>query len=61
MVTERPEREVLKEMIRNKPFIQIGNEYGVSDNAVRKWCLQYNLPSKKKDIKVLSEEEWKLI
>ena len=61
MVTERPEREVLKEMIRNKPFIQIGNEYGVSDNAVRKWCLQYNLPSKKKDIKLLSEEEWKLI
>lgn len=61
MVTERPEREVLKEMIRNKPFTQIGNEYGVSDNAIRKWCLQYNLPSKKKDINLLSEEEWKLI
>lgn len=32
--------------------------YGVTDNAIRKWCISENLPSKKKDIKLYSEEEW---
>lgn len=44
---EWPTREVLKEKIRNKSFLQIGKEYNVSDNAVRKWCDYYNLPRKK--------------
>lgn len=44
---EWPTREVLKEKIRNKPFLRIGKEYNVSDNAVRKWCDHYNLPRKK--------------
>ena len=30
----------------------------VSDNAIRKWCIGYELPSKKKDIKKYSDEEW---
>ena len=54
-------REELKELIRNKPFTQIGEQYGISDNAIRKWCIKYNLPSKKKDIKKYSDDEWLLI
>lgn len=56
-----PEREVLKDMIRNRTFVSIGKDYGVDGNAVKKWCIKYNLPSKKKDIVLYSDEEWKLI
>lgn len=27
-----------------KSFVQVGNKYNVSDNAVRKWCITYELP-----------------
>lgn len=47
---ERPSREELLVLIKSKPFTQIGNSFGVSDNAVRKWCKAYELPYKKKDI-----------
>lgn len=58
---ERPSREELKNLIRQKPFTQIGLLYGVSDNAVRKWCISEGLPSKKTEIKKYSEEEWSKI
>ena len=32
-------------------FTQAGKKYGVSDNAIRKWCKAYNLPSHSKDYK----------
>jgi hypothetical protein len=49
--TERPTKEELYEMIKTKSFIQIGEYYGVSDNAIRKWCKAYELPYRKKDLK----------
>lgn len=54
----RPDRETLKQLIRTKPFTHIGNMFGVSDNAIRKWCKAENLPSKKSDILVYSDEQW---
>lgn len=54
-------REELKDLIRKKPFTAIGKDYGVTDNAVRKWCISYGLPSRVKDIKAYSEEEWSKI
>lgn len=54
-------REQLKELIRNKPFTQIGQDYNVSDNAIRKWCDKFNLPRTKKEIKSYSNEEWEKI
>ena len=57
-VCERPSREILKDMIRNESFEKIGREYGVSGKAITKWCIAYNLPSKKKEIKQYSNEEW---
>lgn len=58
---ERPNREKLKELIRNMTFVQIGQQYNVSDNAIRKWCITYNLPSKKTEIKTYTDEEWSKI
>lgn len=45
-----PSKEELNELIRNKSFVQIGEDYGVTDSAVRKWCKSYNLPFRKKDL-----------
>ena len=56
---EHPTREVLKELIQTKTFLEIGKMYGVSDNAVRKWCAKENLPYRVKDIKAV--EDWKKI
>lgn len=31
-------------------FIKVGKYYGVSDNAIKKWCCKNNLPWRKKDL-----------
>ena len=56
-----PSRETLKALIRNTSFVQIGKQYGVSDNAVRRWCDKYKLPRKVSDIKKYTEQEWELL
>ena len=55
---ERPSRETLKLEIRTYPFTKLAEKYCVTDNAIRKWCKNYNLPSKKKDIIKYTEEDW---
>lgn len=57
----RPNREELKNLIRNNSFLSIGKKYKVSDNTIRKWCIAENLPSTKKEIKKYSDVEWTLI
>ena len=57
-VVDRPTREELKILIRNFTFVALGKRYGVSDNAIRKWCKQYNLPHKTSEIKKISDSEW---
>lgn len=54
-------REELKELIRSQSFLSIGRKFGVSDNAIRKWCQKFNLPYKKTEINKYSEEEWQEI
>jgi very-short-patch-repair endonuclease len=34
----------------NTPFTTIGKQYGVSDNAVRKWCKKYNIDPTKQSV-----------
>ena len=59
---EKPiSREELKQLIRIIPFTKIGEQFNVSDNAIRKWCEKYNLPKRKKDIEKYSDEEWENI
>lgn len=54
-------REDLKKLIRIQPFTKLGEMFGVSDNAIRKWCIKYNLPKTKSDIQKYTDEEWELI
>ena len=58
---ERPDRNTLKQLIRETPFVKIGLMYNVSDNAIRKWCIAMKLPSSKKEINNYSNEEWEKI
>lgn len=51
-------REELKNLIRTVPFTEIGKKYGVTDNAIRKWCDKYHLPRKVSEIKTFTDEEW---
>ena len=55
---EWPQRDELKDLIRTQSFSAIGKRYNVSDNAIRKWCKNYELPYKKSEIKKYSDEEW---
>ena len=56
-----PSRDVLKTKIKTESFVQIGKEYNVSDNSVRRWCDTYGLPRHKKEINTYSDEEWEKI
>ena len=49
-VVERPPRDDLAKMIYENGFALVGRKYGVSDNAVRKWCTTYGLPNKKQEL-----------
>lgn len=61
-ITDKPiSREELKILIRQESFIKIGEQFGVSDNTIRKWCVGYNLPSKKTLIKQYNDEQWENI
>ena len=55
---ERPERQVLKQLIRSQSFLAIGKMYEVTDNTIRKWCDYYNLPRRTGDIKKITDSEW---
>lgn len=59
--SERPSREELKRLIRDNSFSALGKKFGVSDNAIRKWCRNENLPTKSREIKQYSDIEWEFI
>ncbi len=54
----RPTRDELKKLLRSNSFLTIGKMFGVTDNAVRKWCDSENLPRKSSVIKKYTEEQW---
>lgn len=58
---DRPDRDILKQEIRNTPFTQLGKKYNVSDKCIVKWCEYYKLPTKKSIIKTYSDDDWELI
>lgn len=39
----RPSKSELEILIKDMPMTHIGEKYGVSDNAVRKWCKAYQI------------------
>ena len=55
----RPSKLQLKKDLQSiNSFLGVSRKYGVSDNAIRKWCKIYGLPTKSAEIRHLSEYEW---
>lgn len=48
---ERPSALVLAQEIVNTSFAAVSRKYGVTDNAIRKWCIAYGMPTKKQELK----------
>lgn len=40
---EKPKKETLEKEVFEIPMTKLGEKYGVSDNAVRKWCKAYEI------------------
>jgi Zn finger protein HypA/HybF involved in hydrogenase expression len=53
-IVDRPDKETLLSDVKKLGFSGTGRKYCVSDNAIRKWCKSYNLPTTKKEIKILN-------
>lgn len=45
-----PSRDILKQLIYTKTFTDIGKMFDVSINTVKRWCQQYDLPYKYRQI-----------
>lgn len=56
---KHPSKEEMVELIKNHSLLQIAKMYGVSDNSIRKWLQNYNLPYKLEDIKKFFGKEYK--
>ena len=52
------DKDTLKSYIRTRSFEEIGREFNISGNAIKKWCDKYSLPRTKKEINSYSDEEW---
>ena len=54
---ERPSKEKLENYLYSirGNFSKAGREFGVSDNAIRKWCKSYNLPTVSKAYKIIEK------
>ncbi len=54
--SEKPSKDKLLQLIREKPFTEIGRMYGVTDNAIRKWCRKMGLPYTKRELNALYQK-----
>lgn len=50
---EYPTKEWLLNAIQTRTFTDIGKEFGVTDNTVRRWCKNHNIPYTKRDLNQL--------
>lgn len=57
-VNKEVHRDELKALIRTLPMTKVANEYGVTDNAIRRWCRKFSLPSSSKEILLINDKDW---
>ena len=55
--SEKPALDILAKEIYNSSFTAVGRKYGVTDNAVKKWCKSYGIPYKIKDFRQWYEKQ----
>jgi len=52
---DRPDKESLLAMLKEKTSTKIAEEYGVSETAVRKWCKKYGIDSSNRRLRKQSK------
>lgn len=58
IVKNRPEKDELCNLLKTeKSFCRVGRKYNVTDNAVRKWCKWYKIPTNIKYYKMLGSSK----
>lgn len=55
--SKKPSLDILIKEIYNSSFAAVGRKYGVTDNAVKKWCKSYGIPYKIKEFRQWYEEQ----
>ena len=48
---QRPTKEVLEEQLKTNTYTSLGKKYGVTDNAIRRWCREYGILISKEQMK----------
>lgn len=56
--SHQPNREELKRLIRKYSFTEIGRQYNVNANSIKRWCKNHQLPYLKREIQKISAEDW---
>lgn len=56
-ICNRPSKSILISDLLLRNFSIIASKYGVSDNAIRKWCKYYSLPYSTRTLKSMSDED----
>ena len=51
-----PPKKVLFELLMHQPFTKVAEMFGVSDNAVRKWCKTHDIPCKASEYRQLKQQ-----
>lgn len=51
-VASRPEPLLLAKQITEQGFSQTAKKYGVSDNAIKKWCVAYGIGKLKHEVAI---------
>ena len=57
-VVDRPPKEQLLKEIATSSFRAVAKKYGVSDKAIVKWCVEYQLPKHKKELVDLYKSQY---
>ena len=55
-VSERPEPLDLAKMVLKEGFSEVGRKYGVSYNAIKKWCVNYGMGKLKHEVAMWYEK-----
>ena len=58
-VLDRPTPIEIAQTVKEKGFFRGAKDYGVSDNAVRRWCDEYGIPRHTKQLVAWLDDEFK--
>ena len=56
-ITRRPDKETLSSLLEENSYVKVGQMFGVTDNAIRKWAKAYEIPNVNR-VSKWSKQQW---